>query len=112
MRHLKNISELSTYASLTTLAIFLGRAYNDFEIPVLMATLAIASYCFYLLSVESKKPVAYLILFAILIGFFGSYYDYMKLLMKYTPNLVMVRVLGFSTGIVMLFLGVKYYAKK
>lgn len=106
MRHLKNISELSLYASISCGLAFFARIYPAFYFPILMLRIAILGYSIYIIGgAENNREFAMLLGSAIVIGFVGGNWDWIEVYVRFNQE----KLTLFSSLILFVFLAVAGY---
>ena len=97
LRHLKNATELTLYASLSCGAGFLARLVPAFYIPIMLLRLGIFVYCFIVLfRAEGQKELAILIGSALLIGFVGANLDLLEVIVRYDLHALITTITAVS----------------
>lgn len=87
IRHLKNITELVMYASVSCGLAFFSRLFPAFFFPVLLLRLAVLAYCFYVIgTAENNRDLALVLGGAIFIGLIGGNWDYLEIWFRFNQE--------------------------
>ena len=106
-RHLKNITELVLYTSVSCGLAFFGRLFPAFYFPILLLRLGVFGYCAYVIGrAENNRDLAFVLGGAMFIGLIGGNWDWIEVWFRfnqeYVSKLVTVTIfiittlLGFS----------------
>lgn len=88
-RHLKNITELVMYASVSCGLAFFGRLFPAFYFPIILLRLGVSCYCFYVIgTTENNRELAFILGGAMFIGLIGGNWDYIEVWFRFNQELV------------------------
>jgi hypothetical protein len=90
LRHLKNLTELTLYASISCGLAFVSRMFPAFHYPLLLLRLGVLGYCAYVIgATENNKELAVIISSALLLGLIGGYWDWIEIYIRFDNQRVM-----------------------
>lgn len=113
-RHLKNFNELVLYASISCGLSYFARVNPLYFYPVLLFRFCVLGYSIYIISgVEGDKVFATLLIFAVLVGLVGGYWDLIELYLRFDPlSLVMIPVMFLGIPLIVAGLWMQYKGGK
>jgi hypothetical protein len=86
-RHLKNITELVMYASVSCGLAFFARLFPAFYFPIVLLRLAVFAYCFYVIgTAENNRSLAFVLGGAMFIGLIGGNWDYLEVWFRFNQE--------------------------
>lgn len=87
IRHLKNITELILYASVSCGLAFLGRLYPAFYFPIMFLRLGVFAYCAYVIAnCENNRELAFVLGGALFLGLIGGNWDYLEVYFRFNQE--------------------------
>lgn len=89
LRHLKNITELTLYASISCGLAFVGRLFPAFYFPIVLFRLGVIGYCGYVVCYQERNRELSIVLGgASLIGLVGGNWDWVEVYLRFNSELV------------------------
>lgn len=109
LRHLKNITELVMYASVSCGLAFFSRLFPAFYFPILLLRLGVFGYCAYVIGrAENNRDLALVLGGAMFIGLIGGNWDYLEVWFRFNQEYVS-KLFTVSVFIITTLLGCLFY---